>query len=159
LVPLTFFALANNLIEDYVDVVAWSVIEPMLAIVCACLPSMRQLLGHVLPKGFGFTSSARKSSAGLGKNSDHRIYQSRSFKIESKLRSQTDNFHELTSRTNVAGSDVSSDYNTPGNLNNRSTADNKDPALCGPEDEERGIQTWTRDNSTHGSVSPLQTKV
>lgn len=156
-----FFSLANDRKEDYVELVAWSVVEPMLGIVCACLPSMRQLLGHVLPKGFGFASSAKKSSAGIGdKHSANRIYQSRSFKIESKLRSQTDEFHELSSRSNVAGSETSAGYHTPGNLNNKSKADNQDPDLCGPEDEERGIHVWERDNqSTHESIDPLRTKL
>lgn len=141
---------------DYVNLVAWSVIEPTLAIICACMPSIRQLLGHFFPEGF---SSTAKSSYGTSRNGEQRIYQSRSFKIENKLRSHTDDFHELTNRTTVAGRDSSSDHHTPGNLNNFSRPESQLPNFNRHEDEETGTAHGNTENSsTHESVAPLHTK-
>ncbi|PQE22697.1 hypothetical protein CJF31_00001637 [Rutstroemia sp. NJR-2017a BVV2] len=74
----------------------WSVVETQTGIICACLPSVRHLLKHVFPEGFlsSLKSSHRKgtqtkSGTGTGSHS-HKIWQSRSFKIE-----KHDEFHEL----------------------------------------------------------------
>ena len=71
---------------------AWSIWETELAMVCACMPSIRHLLTHYFPSIF---RSTVKNSSG---KSDPRIWQVRSFKIESKLRNNHE-FHELDERT------------------------------------------------------------
>lgn len=84
--------------EEYTALVVWSVVETQTGIICACLPSVRHLFKHVFPAGFlsSLKSSHQKgthTTSGNGTGS-HKIWQSRSFKIE-----KHDDFHELDDRS------------------------------------------------------------
>lgn len=58
------WALTNANIGDNVDVYHWSVIEITTAIICACLPALRVLLGRFVPGVFG-TPQTRANSTPL----------------------------------------------------------------------------------------------
>ncbi|KAF8860755.1 hypothetical protein BDZ45DRAFT_587834 [Acephala macrosclerotiorum] len=95
---------------DYVNLVIWSIIEPTVAIICACMPSIRQLLGHYASNSFFGSTVKTNPSSGTSRSAAPRVYQRGSFKIESQLRSQNDDFHELTSITDGTGSDAHLDH-------------------------------------------------
>ncbi|RDW75390.1 hypothetical protein BP6252_06532 [Coleophoma cylindrospora] len=130
-----------SMIKDYVELVIWSVIEPTLAIVCACMPSLRQLFGHLEISKFFMSTNKDKSAFSSAGNS--RIYQNRSFKIENKLRSKNDDFYELTGETNVdVGSNSSVHANGSGNPG--SNAGSQHPDYNGNEDEHKSAaHVWT----------------
>lgn len=53
--------------EDYVAVGYWSTIEVPVAVICACMPAIRSLLGRMFPTVFGTT---RKTGSGYKNYSD-----------------------------------------------------------------------------------------
>ncbi|KAM3067564.1 hypothetical protein ACMFMF_009563 [Clarireedia jacksonii] len=93
---LVTFNNTTNPTKDYTPIVVWSVVETQAGIICACLPSIRHLMKHVLPAGF---LSSQKSSrqkgtnttSGNGTGHSHKIWQSRSRKVEE--------FHELDDKS------------------------------------------------------------
>ncbi|PQE29924.1 hypothetical protein CJF32_00000582 [Rutstroemia sp. NJR-2017a WRK4] len=92
---LVSFGNTTNPTKEYTPLVVWSVVETQTGIICACLPSVRHLLKHVFPAGFlsSLKSSNRKNTqtkSATGTGHSHKIWQSRSFKIE-----KHDEFHEL----------------------------------------------------------------
>ncbi|RDW62501.1 hypothetical protein BP5796_10803 [Coleophoma crateriformis] len=131
---------------DYVEVVIWSIIESTLGIVCACMPSLRQLLGQCGSGGlFGSTDK------GLSTAGNSRIYQSRSYKIENKLRSQNDEFHELASITNGNSGNASS-FHTIHKASSPSISESsqQQATLDGREDEQKGAaHVWVKHQSIH----------
>lgn len=52
---LVSFATSTNPTWDQWDVTFWSTVEINVGIICACMPTFRVLLAHVLPKVFGST--------------------------------------------------------------------------------------------------------
>ncbi|TVY27584.1 hypothetical protein LHYA1_G004028 [Lachnellula hyalina] len=133
--------------------VIWSTVEPTVAIMCACMPSIRQLLGHFASGGF--FNSTIKTNPASGVNSrthDQRIYQSRSFKIESKLRNQNDDFHELSSMHDGTGSNAHLDQAS--GKSNSLTKDGSEGAFDGHDDEHKqAAHVWVRHQSTHKAVA------
>ncbi|KAH7333515.1 hypothetical protein BKA65DRAFT_597041 [Rhexocercosporidium sp. MPI-PUGE-AT-0058] len=108
---LVKFGNTKNPSMDYTTLVIWSVIECNVAIICACMPSIRKLLGDCFKSSFfASTVKTNPSSSSATRSGDPRVYQSRSFKIESRLRSQHDDFHELVSMSGVTGGDYHLDH-------------------------------------------------
>ncbi|TVY16125.1 Satratoxin biosynthesis SC1 cluster protein [Lachnellula arida] len=141
----------KTLIRDYTGVVIWSTVEPTVAIMCACMPSIRQLLGHVT-KNTWFASTVKSTHAsGNLRSTDPRIYQSRSFKIESKLRSQNDDFHELASINDGTGSNAQ--LNHASSKSHSVTKESETGAFDGNDDEHaHAAHVWVRHQSTHKAV-------
>ncbi|TVY45578.1 Satratoxin biosynthesis SC1 cluster protein [Lachnellula subtilissima] len=129
--------------QDYTSLVIWSTVEPTAAIMCACMPSIRQLLGHFASGGF--FNSTIKTNPASGVNSrtpaDQRIYQSRSFKIESKLRNQNDDFHELTSMHDTSSN---AHLDQASGKSNSLTKHGSEGAFDGHDDEHKqAAHVWT----------------
>lgn len=55
---LVHFANSVNPTWDQWDVTLWSIVEINVGIICACMPTFRTLLAHVLPRVFGSTSGS-----------------------------------------------------------------------------------------------------
>ncbi|KAM3083634.1 hypothetical protein ACMFMG_004278 [Clarireedia jacksonii] len=94
-----FFNNTSNPTKDYTPIVVYSVVETQVGIICACLPSIRQLMKHVFPAGFLLSqkSSRQKGTNTTSANStshSHKIWQSRSRKVENY-----DEFHELDDKS------------------------------------------------------------
>ncbi|TVY44666.1 Satratoxin biosynthesis SC1 cluster protein [Lachnellula occidentalis] len=141
---------------DYTGLVIWSTVEPAVAIMCACMPSIRQLLGH-FAKGtfFNTTVKTNPASGGNSRTADPRIYQSRSFKIESKLRSQNDDFHELTSMNDGTGSNAHLDQSSS-KPNSFSKQGSETGTFDGHEDEHKqAAHVWVRHQSTHDAMADV----
>ncbi len=81
--------LGLNYQGDNVDVVKWSCIEIASAVICACLPALRPLLGRFLPKVFGKTEhtgpSSGKVTANNAKLSRERLQQVGERKMEAGM--------------------------------------------------------------------------
>ncbi|CZR52764.1 related to integral membrane protein [Phialocephala subalpina] len=139
--------------KDYVNLVIWSIIEPTVAIVCACMPGIRQLLGHFASNSFFGSTVKTNPSSGTSGSSATRVYQRRSFKIESKLRSQNDDFHELTSMTDGTGSDAHLDH-TSGKPNSLTKQGSQHGTLDGHRDEQiHAAHAWVKHQSILNSIA------
>ncbi|KAF2847845.1 hypothetical protein T440DRAFT_455522 [Plenodomus tracheiphilus IPT5] len=55
---LVHFAVSTNPTMDQRDIIHWSNIEVNVALVCACLPNLRLILGRFLPKVMGMSSKS-----------------------------------------------------------------------------------------------------
>ncbi|RQM04638.1 hypothetical protein DH86_00004146, partial [Scytalidium sp. 3C] len=53
---LVQFGNTQNVTQDYTNMGVWSTIEVPMGIICACMPSIRSLLRHVLPAAFSSTT-------------------------------------------------------------------------------------------------------
>ncbi|EFX06568.1 cfem domain containing protein [Grosmannia clavigera kw1407] len=49
------YGTTTNFTQDYTEIGYWSTIEVAVGVVCACLPAVRALFGHILPGVFGTT--------------------------------------------------------------------------------------------------------
>lgn len=65
---LLIFSNSRNLTYDNFDVHLWSTIELNVAIICACLPTMRQMLVWLCPVIFSGASSTLRSGGGCYSN-------------------------------------------------------------------------------------------
>lgn len=60
----------------YLDALIWTVVEPSVAVICACLPTLRPVLSYLLPRKFSLSSATRtktKSASGYPKGSTHSV--------------------------------------------------------------------------------------
>jgi hypothetical protein len=59
---------------DYVDAVTWTILEVAIAMICACLPAIRNLLARLYPQAF--LTTMRSSSNAKTKPSSSRGWRS-----------------------------------------------------------------------------------
>ncbi|KAA8642408.1 hypothetical protein EYZ11_009915 [Aspergillus tanneri] len=50
----------------YLDALIWTVVEPSVAVICACLPTLRPVLSYLLPRKFSLSTASRKSKTAYG---------------------------------------------------------------------------------------------
>lgn len=63
---LSYFGSSIDPTWDNVDTQIWSVIEVGVAVICACLPTLRPLLGLFFPRVFGTMGSTKGKASGYG---------------------------------------------------------------------------------------------
>lgn len=52
--------------EDIVKIGVWSTVETGVGIMCACMPAVHSLFGHIAPKIFGSTQNSNNRMGGAG---------------------------------------------------------------------------------------------
>lgn len=74
--PFPHFSKLTRNIGVYLDALVWTVVEPSVAVICACLPTLRPVLAYLLPRRFSLTTTNRskaKSNSGYPKGSMHSV--------------------------------------------------------------------------------------
>lgn len=74
LYPVSFYTL-TAFIGDYIDAGIWSALEPNMAVICACIPSLRPLV-NVAGQGFTNSPLVGRSLQSTGVASSRRMWES-----------------------------------------------------------------------------------